>query len=102
MNDAVQAGLQQIPESLYEAASIDGANGWQFRFITVPGLRGVLVLIFPTITIAAFQLFDQVLAMTNGGPDDATRRPSSHVPQRLSSRTSAMPPLSRCGLRDKT
>ena len=74
------AGLQQIPESLYEAASIDGANGWQkFRFITIPGLRGIIVFIFLTITIAAFQLFDQVLAMTNGGPDDATTTTVFHM-----------------------
>ncbi len=74
------AGLQQIPEALYEAASIDGANGWQkFRFITIPGLRGIIVFIFLTITIAAFQLFDQVLAMTNGGPDDATTTTVFHM-----------------------
>lgn len=74
------AGLQQIPESLYEAAGIDGANGWQkFRYITIPGLRNVLVFIFLTITIAAFQLFDQVLMMTNGGPDDATTTTVFHM-----------------------
>jgi multiple sugar transport system permease protein len=74
------AGLQQIPESLYEAASIDGANGWQkFRYVTIPGLRSVLVFIFLTITIAAFQLFDQVLVMTNGGPDDATTTTVFHM-----------------------
>jgi multiple sugar transport system permease protein len=74
------AGLQQIPEELYEAAGIDGANGWQkFRFITIPGLRSVLVFIFLTITIAAFQLFDQVLVMTNGGPDNATTTTVFHM-----------------------
>lgn len=74
------AGLQQIPEELYEAASIDGANGWQkFAFITIPGLRNVLVFIFLTITIAAFQLFDQVLVMTNGGPDGATSTVVFHM-----------------------
>lgn len=74
------AGLQQIPESLYEAASIDGANGWQkFRFVTIPGLRPVLIFIFLTITIAAFQLFDQVLVLTNGGPDNATTTTVFHM-----------------------
>jgi multiple sugar transport system permease protein len=74
------AGLQQIPEELYEAAGIDGANGWQkFAFITLPGLRSVLVFIFLTITIAAFQLFDQVLVMTNGGPDGATSTVVFHM-----------------------
>jgi multiple sugar transport system permease protein len=74
------AGLQQIPEELYEAAGIDGANGWQqFLYITIPGLRNVLVFIFLTITIAAFQLFDQVFVMTNGGPDNATTTTVFHM-----------------------
>ena len=74
------AGLQQIPGSLYEAASIDGANAWQqFRYVTLPGLRNVMVFIFLTITIAAFQLFDQVLVMTNGGPDNATTTTVFHM-----------------------
>lgn len=74
------AGLQGIPEFLYEAASIDGANGWQkFRNITVPGLRNVTVFIIITITIAAFQLFTQVFVMTNGGPNDATTTVVFHM-----------------------
>lgn len=74
------AGLQGIPESHYEAASIDGANAWQqFRFITVPGLRNVMVFILITITIAAFQLFTQVFVMTNGGPNDATTTVAFHM-----------------------
>ena len=67
------AGLQDIPEQLYEAASIDGANGWQqFVNVTVPGLRNVTVFILISITIAAFQLFTQVWVMTQGGPNGAT------------------------------
>lgn len=74
------AGLQGIPDFLYEAAGIDGANGWQkFRSITVPGLRGVTVFIIITITIAAFQLFTQVFVMTNGGPNDATTTVVFHM-----------------------
>ncbi len=74
------AGLQQIPESLYEAAGIDGANTWQqFRYVTLPGLRNVMVFIFLTITIAAFQLFDQPFVMTNGGPDNATTTTVLHM-----------------------
>jgi multiple sugar transport system permease protein len=74
------AGLQGIPEYLYEAASIDGANAWeQFRFITVPSLRNVIIFIFITITIAAFQLFTQVFVMTNGGPNDATTTVAFHM-----------------------
>jgi multiple sugar transport system permease protein len=74
------AGLQQIPEERYEAASIDGANAWQkFLYITIPGLRNVMVFNFIIITIAAFQLFDQVLVMTNGGPDNATSTVVFHM-----------------------
>lgn len=74
------AGLQQIPGSLYEAASIDGASTWQqFIYVTLPGLRNVMIFIFLTITIAAFQLFDQVFVMTNGGPDDATSTTVLHM-----------------------
>lgn len=74
------AGLQGIPEFLYEAASIDGANGWQkFLHVTLPGLRNVTVFIIITITIAAFQLFTQVFVMTNGGPNDATTTVVFHM-----------------------
>ncbi len=74
------AGLQGIPEEQYEAAGIDGANAWEkFRYITIPGLRNVFVFIIITITIAAFQLFTQVLVMTNGGPDDATSTVVFHM-----------------------
>ncbi len=67
------AGLQDIPEQLYEAANIDGANAWdQFVHVTIPGLRNVSVFVLIAITIAAFQLFTQVFVMTNGGPRDAT------------------------------
>lgn len=67
------AGLQNIPVSLYEAASLDGANGWQqFRYVTWPGLRDTTVFVLVTITIAAFGLFTQVQVMTNGGPLDST------------------------------
>jgi multiple sugar transport system permease protein len=74
------AGLQNIPEEQYEAASIDGANTFEkFRYITLPGLRNVFIFIFITITIAAFQLFTQVFVMTNGGPDDATSTVVFHM-----------------------
>ncbi len=74
------AGLQGIPEQLYEAASIDGANIWEkFRFITLPSLRNTTLFIFITITIAAFQLFTQVFVMTNGGPDDSTSTVAFHM-----------------------
>lgn len=74
------AGLQNIPDQLYEAASIDGAGSWQqFRFITLPSLRNTIIFIFITITIAAFQLFTQVFVMTNGGPADSTSTVMFHM-----------------------
>ncbi|MCY3916517.1 MAG: sugar ABC transporter permease [Chloroflexi bacterium] len=68
------AGLQTIPASLYEAASLDGAGGWQkFRFVTWPGLRNTAVLVLIVITIQAMGFFVQVDVMTRGGPLDATQ-----------------------------
>ena len=68
------AGLQNIPSSLYEAASIDGATRWQqFRFVTWPGLRNTAVFVLVIITMQAFGLFTQVNVMTRGGPLDATQ-----------------------------
>ncbi|MDE2818622.1 MAG: sugar ABC transporter permease [Chloroflexota bacterium] len=68
------AGLQTIPASLYEAASLDGAGGWQkFRYVTWPGLRNTAVLVLIVITIQAMGLFVQVDVMTRGGPLDATQ-----------------------------
>ncbi len=67
------AGLQNIPEVLYEAADIDGANTWQkFRYVTWPGLRNTAVFVLVTITIAALGLFTQIDVMTQGGPLDST------------------------------
>ena len=67
------AGLQGIPEEYYEAASIDGANGWQrMRFVTLPMLSPAIFFVVVTSLIGAFQSFDQFLVLTNGGPADAT------------------------------
>ncbi|MEO1065335.1 MAG: sugar ABC transporter permease [Actinomycetota bacterium] len=68
------AGLQSIPPSLYEAARIDGATGWQqFRYVTIPQLRNTTIFVVLSTTILAFALFDQVEIMTQGGPQDATQ-----------------------------
>ncbi|MGK7914483.1 MAG: carbohydrate ABC transporter permease [Prochloraceae cyanobacterium] len=67
------AGLQTIPQSRYEAAELDGANGWaKFWYITLPGLRPTLV--FATVTTAIFTLrsFEQVYIITGGGPLNST------------------------------
>jgi multiple sugar transport system permease protein len=68
------AGLQSIPGSVYEAASIDGANETQmFWRITIPLLRPVLVFVLVTSIIGSFQIFDTIAITTKGGPVDATR-----------------------------
>ncbi len=67
------AGLQEIPASLYEAAQVDGASGWQqFVNITLPQLRNTTIFVVISTTILAFKLFDQVKVMTNGGPQNAS------------------------------
>lgn len=63
------AALQDIPDSLYEASSIDGATNWQaFTRITLPLLRPVLVFIITITILASFNLLGQPFIMTNGGP----------------------------------
>ena len=67
------AGLQSIPESLYEAATIDGANPWQrLRRITIPLLTPSLFFVVVISLINGFQVFDQVWVMTEGGPAGAS------------------------------
>ena len=69
----ILAGLQGIPSSLYEAASIDKAGSWQqFLHVTVPGLRNTLIFVVLVTTIFSLRLFDQVYIMTEGGPQNAT------------------------------
>jgi ABC-type sugar transport system permease subunit len=63
------AALQSIPRELYEAAMIDGAGAWaQFRHITLPSLRPVIVFVYIIGIIGSYQVFDQVFVMTAGGP----------------------------------
>lgn len=68
------SGLQTIPETLYEAAEIEGATPWQqFRYITWPMLRNTAVLVLIVITMHGFALFAQIDVMTGGGPLDSTQ-----------------------------
>ncbi len=68
------AGLQGIPEQLYEAAKIDGASRWQlFRFVTFPMLSPTTFFLAITSVIGSFQVFDAIYAMTNGGPEESTK-----------------------------
>jgi ABC-type sugar transport system permease subunit len=67
------AGLQAIPASLYEAASIDGAGRWQaFRFVTIPMLKPTILFMTVITTIGYLQLFEEPFVMTDGGPLDKT------------------------------
>jgi multiple sugar transport system permease protein len=67
------AGLQAIPQQLYEAARVDGTSPWQsFRNVTLPLLSPSLFFVVVTSVIASFQVFDQALVMTNGGPGSRT------------------------------
>jgi ABC-type sugar transport system permease subunit len=67
------AGLQGIPDDLYEAASIDGATAWQkFRHVTVPLIRPALLLALLFRTIDSLRVFDLVFVTTQGGPADKT------------------------------
>ncbi|MEO5964763.1 MAG: sugar ABC transporter permease [Candidatus Limnocylindrales bacterium] len=67
------AGLQAIPASLYEAASIDGAGrGQSFRYVTLPMLRPTILFMTVITTIGYLQLFEEPFVMTGGGPLDRT------------------------------
>ncbi|MFQ5682920.1 MAG: carbohydrate ABC transporter permease [Candidatus Binatia bacterium] len=69
----ILAGLQTIPDELYEAASIDGASTCQkFRYITLPLVKPAVLLALLFRTIDALRVFDLVFVMTQGGPADAT------------------------------
>ena len=68
------AGLQAIPDELYEAAAIDGGGYLQqFRHVTLPGLRGVILIVGLLDFIWTFRAFDLVYVMTGGGPVNASQ-----------------------------
>jgi len=67
------AGLQNIPTSLYEAATVDGANFWQkFLHITLPGISPILLFNLIMGIIGTFQIFTPAYIMTGGGPNYAS------------------------------
>jgi multiple sugar transport system permease protein len=69
----VLAGLQGVPQELYEAAEIDGAGRWKsFVKITVPLISPALFFVVTTGIISSFQVFEQMYIMTQGGPQDVT------------------------------
>jgi putative chitobiose transport system permease protein len=68
------AGLQGIPADLYEAASLDGSEGWRRHLdITLPLLRPYITLVAVISAIGATKVFEEVFLMTQGGPADSTR-----------------------------
>jgi multiple sugar transport system permease protein len=86
----VHAALQGINRELYEAAAVDGASAWRrFWHITLPLLRPIIVVILVLRTSFAFAVFEEILAITQGGPGDAT-----WVAAWYSYRTSFAPPFS--------
>src|SRR5882762_4056095 len=68
------AGLQTVPPELYEAATIDGASGWQrFRFVTLPLLQPIILIVTLFSVIFTFADFQLVYVLTHGGPQNATQ-----------------------------
>jgi ABC-type sugar transport systems, permease components len=67
------SAIKEIPITYIEAAQLDGANPWQvFRHITMPSIKETGVFVLITSTIASFQILDQIMVMTRGGPSSAT------------------------------
>lgn len=74
------AALQAIPEEYYEVSGMDGASPLQnFRYVTFPQLKPIFLLVSITAVIRSFQVFTIVLAMTQGGPINATRTMVYHI-----------------------
>ncbi|GAB6421549.1 sugar ABC transporter permease [Bacillus luti] len=66
--------LEKVPDSLYEAASIDGANAWQkFRYVTLPMVSSTTFFLVVVNTISSVQAYDQIKILTQGGPSGSTR-----------------------------
>ena len=74
------AGLQNLDYQVYEAAQIDGANGWKTVWhITVPQLRPVIIMTFIMSINGTLQLYDESVNLTNGGPAGTTMTMSHHI-----------------------
>ncbi|GAB3975132.1 carbohydrate ABC transporter permease [Streptomyces sparsus] len=76
------SALQAIPQHLYEAAELDGANAWhRLWHVTLPMLRRTTALVLVLQVLASLKIFDQIYLMTGGGPDDSTRPVLQYVYQ---------------------
>ncbi len=78
------AALQNVPDSLYEAASVDGAGKWkQFRYVTIPGVRPATTLVLILATITGMNLYTEPYLLTNGGgPNGASITPVFYIYQK--------------------
>jgi raffinose/stachyose/melibiose transport system permease protein len=78
----VLAGLQGVPEEIYQAAALDGARGARaFWYITLPSIRNVLIVAVLITSIGAFKVFDLIYVTTRGGPAHATEVLSTYIYQ---------------------
>jgi ABC-type sugar transport system permease subunit len=67
------AGMQSVPEDLYSAAEVDGADYWQrFRHVTLPALRPIVFLVLVLATVTGFLMLDLIYVLTMGGPGHDT------------------------------
>jgi multiple sugar transport system permease protein len=67
------AGLESLPQDVYEAAKLDGASPWQeLRHVTLPLMLPVILVTLVTRTLLAFKVFDEVFLLTHGGPGTST------------------------------
>jgi multiple sugar transport system permease protein len=74
------AGLQALPDEVYEAAALDTSSGWDtFRYVTLPLISPVLFTVTILRTVEAFKVLDIPFSMTNGGPGAATQTYSFYV-----------------------
>lgn len=70
----IYGGLQDIPDELYEAASLDGATRWRaFRYITLPLLRPVVMVVLVLGVVYTLKVLDVILGLTHGGPANSTQ-----------------------------
>jgi ABC-type sugar transport system permease subunit len=76
----VYAGLLNIPQDIYDAALMDGAQGWtQFWLVTVPLLWDIVIIVGVFIVVGALNEFSLVLIMTNGGPSRSTELMATYM-----------------------
>lgn len=74
------AGLQTIPDSLYEAAEVDGAGKWQqLRYVTIPQLKPIFLVNLTFCLIGSFSVFDTIYVMTQGGPYHSTQVMATYI-----------------------